>query len=65
MEICISLGLGPVQPLPSIIIKHNSISIGISLGLVLGLSVNTPLEWTHLKGPFTLTIVKAKWTFSL
>ena len=36
MEICISLGPGPLYPLPSIMIKFNSISTGISLGLGLG-----------------------------
>ena len=32
MEICIGLGLGPLKPLPSIIIKPNSIGTRISLG---------------------------------
>ena len=37
MEIWISLGLCPLEPLPSIIIKPNSIDTGISLGVGLGL----------------------------
>ena len=37
MEICISLGQGPLLPLLSIIIKPNYIVIGITLGLGLGL----------------------------
>ena len=37
MDICISLGLGPLKPLPSIIIKPNSTGTGINLGLGLGL----------------------------
>ena len=37
MEICISLGLGPLLPFLSIIIKSDSISVGISFGLDLGL----------------------------
>ena len=37
MEICISLSLHPLQPLPSIINKPNFIGIGIGIGLDVGL----------------------------
>ena len=53
MEICISLSLGPLQPLPSIIIKPTSISVGMSFGLNLGLghckrTITSTSFWHHM-----------------
>ena len=36
MEICISLGLGQLKPIPGIFMKPNYIGMGISFGLVNG-----------------------------